>query len=80
MVPSPRLGYQRRGRIPGYTDRNAIVGWQAETWQIGISLDAHGGEKERRHEKLAMELAKELDALCESEKYREIVSYVQARD
>lgn len=49
------------------------MGWYSETWTIGVTTDAHGGEKQVRHEELVEELRKELAVVCE--RYKEIATF-----
>jgi hypothetical protein len=45
------------------------MGWSGYDIVIRVRVDAHGGEKEERGEKLYREFTAELTKLCESPKY-----------
>ncbi len=42
------------------------MGWEARTIKITVSLDAHGGPKERRDEMRYRKLVAELRAVCDN--------------
>lgn len=45
------------------------MGWSGYRITIGISVDAHGGEREICGEKLREEFVAKLSELCEDERY-----------
>jgi hypothetical protein len=45
------------------------MGWSGYTVTIGIHVDAHGGEREERGEKLHEEFLAELEKLCRDERF-----------
>ena len=45
------------------------MGWSGYTVRIAISVDAHGGEKEERGERIHEQFIAELVKLCEDERF-----------
>lgn len=45
------------------------MGWSGYQVRIGIRVDAHGGEKEQRGERLHEQFIAELRKLCEDERF-----------
>lgn len=45
------------------------MGWSGYRLQISVTVDAHGGDKEKRGEELYEEFKKELVKLCEAERF-----------
>jgi hypothetical protein len=45
------------------------MGWSGYALRIGVSVDAHGGEREERGEQLYEEFTARLKELCEDPKY-----------
>lgn len=49
------------------------MGWEGDRWAVSVTLDAHGGEKEKEHEALWRELQIRLRELVRDERYAGIV-------
>jgi len=50
------------------------MGWEhLHIADISVTLDSHGGEKQRRHDAIYRELQRKIRELCLSEPYSEIV-------
>lgn len=45
------------------------MGWTGYQLRIGISVDSHGGEKQRRGEEAHDQFMAELQKLCEDERF-----------
>lgn len=45
------------------------MGWSGYQLRIGVRVDAHGGEREERGERLYQEFLKELEKLCSDERF-----------
>jgi hypothetical protein len=45
------------------------MGWSGYELRVGVSVDAHGGEREERGEKLYEEFKAELEKLCADERF-----------
>jgi hypothetical protein len=50
------------------------MGWSAETITLHISLDAHGGDKQERHDAIYEDFKQALRNLCLSEPFKQIVN------
>jgi hypothetical protein len=48
------------------------VGWSGYQLRISVQVDAHGGDKEERGEKLYAEFIAELEKLCNDPRFAEI--------
>lgn len=49
------------------------MGWEGDRWEVSVTLDAHGGEKEKEHEALWRELKIRLSELVKDPQYSGIV-------
>lgn len=45
------------------------MGWQVERWQVSVRLDAHGGDKEREHDRLWEEMQAALQAVMDDPRF-----------
>jgi hypothetical protein len=45
------------------------MGWSGCTLRIHVRIDAHGGEREERGERLYAEFIDELEKLCDDERF-----------
>lgn len=45
------------------------MGWSGYQLRISVRVDAHGGEREERGERLYQELMKELGKVCEDPRF-----------
>jgi hypothetical protein len=64
---------RQAGKYPGVSTEEKKMGWESERWSVSITLDAHGGDKEKEHEKLWRELQIQLTEVARDPKFAGIV-------